>query len=54
MGGGKEEPLCEVEVELKSGPIGATVGYAIALSVSYGLEVETKSKFKRAYDLARE
>lgn len=52
-GGGKEVPLYEVEVELKEGSRQGAVDYAKALSAQYGLEIEEKSKFKRAMDLAR-
>ena len=54
LGGGKEQPFCEVEVELKEGAVGAVVGYTVAMAVVYGLEPEPKSKFKRALELAGE
>lgn len=51
-GGGREEPLCEVEVELKAGdPIQAT-SFAQALAWRFRLVPQTKSKFRRALDLA--
>jgi len=50
-GGGRELPLCEVEVELKSGPEEAAVAFAEALAAEYGLQPEPKSKFKRASQL---
>ena len=53
LGGGKELPFREVEVELKSGSEEAVVSYAASLAESYGLSPEKKSKFRRALDLAR-
>ncbi len=51
LGGGKELPFCEVEVELKSGsPEGADL-FALELANRYGLTPEPKSKFKRALQL---
>ena len=52
LGGGKEIPLCEVEVELKDGPEEAAVAFAKALAAEYCLQQEPKSKFKRASMLA--
>lgn len=52
-GGGKEIPLCELEVELKSGSQAAVEFYGKALALRYGLTPETKSKFRRAYLLAK-
>ena len=52
-GGGKEIPLCEVEVELKEGSREEALAYAALLAETYDLTQETKSKFKRARDLAR-
>ena len=54
LGGGKELPLCEVEVELKSGQVRDAAVYAVTLATAFGLTPEPKSKFKRAYDLAKE
>lgn len=51
--GGREEPLCEVEVELKSGKREAAEAYAAALAEKYGLAPEPKSKFRRALALTR-
>ncbi|MBR4863844.1 MAG: CYTH domain-containing protein [Oscillospiraceae bacterium] len=51
MGGGKEIPLCEVEVELKDGSPDAARAYAVQLALAFGMEPETKSKFRRAKDL---
>ena len=52
MGGGKEVPLCELEVELKAGSREAVAAYAKALALRYGLAPETQSKFRRASLLA--
>lgn len=52
-GGGKELPLCEVEVELKSGMKAVCVAFAEKLAEVYGLTPEPKSKFRRALDLYR-
>lgn len=51
-GGGKEIPLCEVEVELKEGEDAAAVVFAKALAAEFGLVPEEKSKFARALRLA--
>jgi len=51
MGGGKEIPLCEVEVELKSGDIRFCDLFAKTLAARFGLTPETKSKFRRALAL---
>ena len=51
-GGGKELPLCEVEVELKEGKPEAAIVFAKALAEEYGLVPEKKSKFVRARALA--
>ena len=53
LGGGKEIPLCEVEVELKSGSEEAAVVFAKTLAQKFGLTVEHKSKFRRALTLAK-
>ena len=46
-------PLCEVEVELKSGSKELADAYATILADRYGLVPEKKSKFRRAFDLYR-
>ena len=51
MGGGKEIPLCEVEVELKDGHPDCCIAYAQQLAIAFGLEPEEKSKFRRAQAL---
>ena len=53
LGGGRELPLCEVEVELKSGSEEAAVAFAGALAQKYGLTPEHNSKFRRALALAK-
>ena len=52
MGGGREVPLCEIEVELKSGNPEAAVRYANFLAATFGLKAEPRSKFARAIALA--
>lgn len=52
LGGGREVPLCELEVELKSGSEAAATQFANMLAVSHGLIRESKSKFARAMTLA--
>ncbi len=53
LGSGKELPLREVEVELKSGSEAVATAYAQALAAMYGLIPEEKSKFARAQKLAK-
>lgn len=53
FGGSREEELCEVEVELKSGSRKEAEDYAAALAQKYGLVPEAKSKFRRALALTR-
>ena len=48
LGGGKEEPLCEVEVEHKQGKDEETACFAKALAEKYGLVPQPKSKLARA------
>ena len=52
-GGGKEIPLCEVEVELKAGDSQVAMQYAANLAIAYGLETESRSKFRRSLALAK-
>jgi len=47
-GGSREQPLCEVEVELKSGSDAAAEAFAAALAEEYGLIPEPDSKYRRA------
>jgi len=53
-GGGKELPLCEIEVELKEGAAEAAVEFARNLAEHFGLLPEPRSKFQRARALAEE
>lgn len=53
MGGGREKPLCEIEVELKSGTQESAKNYAKMLALAYGLTQEKRSKVQRARALAR-
>ena len=53
LGAGKEIPLCEVEVELKSGDPEEMMIYATLLAQRYGLKEEKRSKFHRASLLAK-
>ena len=51
-GGGKEEALCELEVELKSGDGEMAEAFARELQDRFGLQEEPRSKFARASALA--
>ena len=51
-GAGKEIPLCEIEVEFKSGSEAAAVVFANVLAAEFNLKPENKSKFRRARELA--
>lgn len=53
MGGGKETPLCEVEIELKTGSDTAAKAVADAIATEFGLQEEPRSKFHRASQLAK-
>ncbi len=53
-GGGRQIPLCEVEIELKEGPDALAASFAGALAERFGLLPETKSKFHRALALVEE
>ena len=52
LGGGKELPFAEMEVELKEGSEEAAVSFAQALAEEHSLEPEHKSKHARAVALA--
>jgi len=52
--GAKEIPLCEIEVEHKSGSREATDAFARQLADIYALQPEEKSKFARALALYKE
>ena len=54
LGGNREIPLCEVEVELKSGSRTALEHWCAAFAQRYGLKTEDRSKFARANALAQE
>ena len=54
LGGSKEIPLCELEVEHKTGSREATDAFARQLAEIYSLEEEPKSKFARALALHQE
>ena len=54
LGRGKEQPLCEIEVELKAGSEEAAAAFAMELAQEYGLRPETRSKIARAMALAKE
>lgn len=49
--GGKQLPLCEVEIELKSGERNDADTFSLIFRQKYGLEPEHKSKFLRAKEL---
>ena len=53
LGGGKTEPLCEAEVELKDGEKTACDAFGKELADRFGLVTEEKSKFARALALYR-
>ena len=50
-GGGRTEPLCEIEAELKTGTSAACDAFAKELADRFGLRTEEKSKFRRALAL---
>lgn len=52
-GDGKEEALCEIEVELKSGDAAAAQAFAQELQARFDLQEEPRSKFARASALVR-
>ena len=53
LGGGRQIPLCELEVELKAGSEAAAMAWAQRLAEKFGLQAESKSKFRRASLLAK-
>ena len=53
LGGEKQIPLCEVEIEQKSCSEASAIAYAHALAQQYGLRPEENSKFRRASALAQ-
>lgn len=52
LGGSRERPFAELEVELKQGPEDAAVSFAEELAKEFSLVPETKSKVQRALELA--
>lgn len=52
-GGGREIPLMEVELELKSGSEAALIIFAETLAEKFQLLPESRSKYSRALSLAR-
>ena len=52
LGGGREIPLCEAEIELKAGTPEAAAAYGKDIARLYGLAPENRSKFYRAKLLA--
>ena len=53
LGGGKEIPLREAELELKSGSEEALLTLSRTIATTYGLQPEPESKFRRASVLAQ-
>ncbi len=53
LGGGRELPLLEVEVELKEGADIAALAFAAELAEKFALVPEHRSKYRRALGLAR-
>lgn len=53
-GGGKEEPLCEVELELKEGSAETVAAFSQELMERFALKEEPLSKFVRAAALAKD
>ncbi len=51
FGGGREEPFCEAEVELKEGDVSLCDAFAKMLATQFSLKLEKKSKFRRALAL---
>ena len=54
MGGGREELLCEVEVESKAGADEATIAFAADLARAFSLTEAHETKFHRALMLAQQ
>ena len=53
MGGGRELPFAEVEVELKAGSEEAAIAFARSLAEQFQLVPEPKSKLQRALELTK-
>lgn len=54
LGGGRELPFAEVELELKSGSWEGLAAFGRTFAARFGLEPEPRSKFARAKALAKE
>ena len=52
LGGGRELPFCEVELELKSGSEAGLTALAEAIAAAFSLTPEPRSKFQRAHELS--
>ena len=52
--GSRQIPLCELELELKSGSREAMEAYALQFAQKYALQPEPRSKYARASALSRE
>lgn len=52
LGGGREAPIREVEVELKEGSLDTVLIFSTVLARKYGLTPEPRSKYMRAMALA--
>ena len=52
LGGGREQPFCEVELELKAGSEKSLLALAKTVAGDFSLSPEPKSKFARAIELA--
>lgn len=53
LGSGREIPLCELEIEVKAGSEAMAVNWAVHFAQRFALQQESKSKFKRALQLAK-
>lgn len=53
MGGNRQIPLCELEIEVKDGSEKAAILWAKNLAKKFDLQAETQSKFRRAALLAK-
>jgi len=51
LGAKSEQSLCEVELELKAGPVEPMLAYGAALAARFGLKEESRSKLARAMEL---
>ena len=54
VAGNREIPLCECELELKSGESATLIAFAAQFQKKYGLTEEPRSKFARAKALSQE